>query len=251
MRGIEMNQNDRHSIRLDGGTVFYSVRRSRRAKRIRMTITEEGELKVTIPLRVRLKDIAPVLRDHKRWILRKLAEKRTMEKPPPPFEMEDGSSLPVLDRSFTLRLRRTERKQASWHFSHPSLTITAPAFRTSLIYHGIELWYRKMARLFLEERIPYWAGQMDVAPRSIRVKNQRTLWGSCSKKANLNFNWRVLLLSPEAADYLIIHELAHLKELNHSPVFWRIVGLHCPDYKIHKKELRQKDPWLKFPKKRF
>ena len=90
---------------------------------------------------------------------------------------------------------------------------------------------------------------MDVTPNKIYVKNQRTLWGSCSKKKNLNFNWRILLLSEKTADYLIIHELAHLKELNHSPKFWEFVRIHCPEYKTHKAELRNKDPWLKFPQK--
>jgi predicted metal-dependent hydrolase len=245
-----MNQNEGYSILLDGESVPYSVRRSRRSKRIRMTIGDEGKLVVTIPLRGRLKDIPPVLEDHKRWILRKLTESREKKQQPPPFELENGASLPVLDYAYTLQLGHTDRKRASWHFKAKHLTITAPVFTPALIYRGVELWYRRMARLFLEDRVPHWARQMDVSPHSIRVKNQRTLWGSCSKKANLNFNWRVLLLSPEAADYLIIHELAHLKELNHSPIFWRLVGEFCPDFKAYKKELRQKDAWLKFPPQR-
>ena len=131
------------------------------------------------------------------------------------------------------------------------LTLTAPQFTPSLIYRGLEHWYRKMARLFLEERVSYWANKMNVSPKKIHVKNQRTLWGSCSKKKNLNFNWRILLLSERAADYLIIHELAHLKELNHSPKFWDFVGAYSPDYYIYKTELKLKDAWLKFPKPEF
>ncbi len=87
---------------------------------------------------------------------------------------------------------------------------------------------------------------MELSARQVRVKNQQSLWGSCSRQGSLNFNWRIMLLTPAAADYLIIHELAHLRELNHSPRFWRLVAQHCPDYRLLKKELASKSHWLRF-----
>ena len=104
-----------------------------------------------------------------------------------------------------------------------------------------------MARNFLRERIPYWAANLGVSPRDVKVKNQKTLWGSCSRQKNLNFNWRMMLLSPQAADYLIVHELSHLKHMDHSKIFWKMVERYCPDYKKNKRELRDKSHWLKFP----
>ncbi|NBX49499.1 M48 family peptidase, partial [bacterium] len=72
----------------------------------------------------------------------------------------------------------------------------------------------------------------------ISVRNQQTRWGSCSKRGNLNFNYRILFLPPHLADYLIVHELCHLKEFNHSPRFWALVAQGCPNYHACKKELR-------------
>ena len=242
-----MKANEGNVIILGGTRVAYGVRRSQRAKRIRMTIEENGDLVVTLPSRGRLKDIPPVLRAHQSWILRKIEESQNKKRIAPPFELKNGAKLPVLDRYYRLILQATKGKRAHWYFEANQLFISASTFDSTLVYRGVESWYRKMAGFFLEDRVPYWAEQLGVTPKCIRVKNQRSLWGSCSKKANLNFNWRILLLSPETADYLIIHELAHLKELNHSGKFWDIVQTFCPDYKFHKAELRKKDSWLRFP----
>ncbi|MGD2294789.1 MAG: SprT family zinc-dependent metalloprotease [Candidatus Aminicenantes bacterium] len=243
-----MNTNDIFSVLLGDTPTSYQLRRSRRAKHIRMTIDDEGNLLVTIPSRGRSLDVERTLRNHQKWILRKKREAEKKKRKPPPFELRDGAQLPVLAHFYTLFLKTAEHQTAYWHMENNRLTLTAPRFTPSLIYHGLEQWYRKMAQLFLEDRVSYWANKMDVCPNKIYVKNQHTLWGSCSKKKNLNFNWRILLLSERAADYLIIHELAHLKELNHSPKFWDFVSTHCPDYQIYKAELKLKETWLKFPK---
>ena len=88
---------------------------------------------------------------------------------------------------------------------------------------------------------------MAVKYNQIRVKNQGSIWGSCSGKNNLNFNWRILLLTPEVADYLIVHELAHLIQLNHSSKFWKIVETYLPNYRNLKREIKEKNYFLKFP----
>jgi predicted metal-dependent hydrolase len=82
------------------------------------------------------------------------------------------------------------------------------------------------------------APQIGVRYDRIAIKGQSTRWGSCSSKRNLNFNWRLMMAPPGAVDYVIIHELCHLKELNHSPRFWALVAQHCPDY-------RRWERWLK------
>jgi len=92
--------------------------------------------------------------------------------------------------------------------------------------------------LFLA-RVKHWSAAMGVAPRRVFLKNQRTLWGSCSTRGNLNFN-RVLADAPaEIVDYVVIHELAHLKEMNHSRRFWDVVEAWCPEQKQRRRWLRQ------------
>ena len=93
---------------------------------------------------------------------------------------------------------------------------------------------------FVNERIDYFNKIYNFKFNKIDIKNQKTRWGSCSKKGNLNFNYRILFLSKRAADYIVVHELCHLKEFNHSRKFWNLVAKTVPDYLNVRKELRRK-----------
>jgi hypothetical protein len=94
------------------------------------------------------------------------------------------------------------------------------------------------ARAVIAARVAYWAGELGLKYNRVSVKNQGTLWGSCSRRGNLNFSWRLAAAPPEALDYVVIHELCHLREMNHSKKFWAHVGAVCPDYKARRCWLR-------------
>ena len=97
---------------------------------------------------------------------------------------------------------------------------------------------KKRAENVLKERCCYYAGLMGVSYGSITVREQKTRWGSCSAKGNLNFNWKLVLMPPELLDYVVVHELAHRKEMNHSPRFWAIVEKELPDYCNRREKLK-------------
>ena len=88
-------------------------------------------------------------------------------------------------------------------------------------------------------RASFWAERLGVTFGAVRIKGQRTLWGSCSRQGNLNFNWRLTLAPAEVMDYVVLHEVAHRLEMNHSPRFWAIVERHCPEHKTHRRWLRK------------
>ncbi len=94
-----------------------------------------------------------------------------------------------------------------------------------------EAFYREQAARVLRERAAYFAAQMGVSYARITIRGQKTRWGSCSSKGNLNFNWKLMLCPREVQDYVVVHELAHLKEMNHSPAFYREVERILPDYR--------------------
>lgn len=104
---------------------------------------------------------------------------------------------------------------------------------------------REEARRRFTDRARHYAAAMGVAFNRIFIKDQRTLWGSCSRQGNLNFNWRVVRAPAEVLDYLVVHELAHLREMNHSKRFWKVVESHCPGYREHRKWLRVNAQTLK------
>lgn len=102
----------------------------------------------------------------------------------------------------------------------------------------LEQKYRRMARSRIEERTAYFAGKMGVSYGRISIRAAKTRWGSCSYEGNLNFHWKLILMPPEVLDYVVVHELAHRKEMNHSKAFWAEVERILPDYQERRKWLK-------------
>jgi hypothetical protein len=100
------------------------------------------------------------------------------------------------------------------------------------------LLHKEASRTVIHQQLQYWNQFYDFQYNRVAIRNQRRCWGSCSSLKNLNFNYKLLFLPNHLLDYIVIHELCHLKELNHSQNFWALVELQCPDYKDHIKELR-------------
>ncbi|MFH1536961.1 MAG: M48 family metallopeptidase [Patescibacteria group bacterium] len=98
--------------------------------------------------------------------------------------------------------------------------------------------YKEQARFLIEERLNYFNQFYNHEFCRVSIRNQKTRWGSCSSKGNLNFNYRILFLPRDTADYIIVHELCHLKEMNHSKNFWILVSQTFPNYKYIRKNLR-------------
>jgi predicted metal-dependent hydrolase len=99
--------------------------------------------------------------------------------------------------------------------------------------------YKEHARKLVHERLAFYNTFYGYTIGRITIRDQKRRWGSCSSKGNLNFNYKIVFLPPELADYIIIHELCHLKEFNHSPRFWALVEKQCPDYKIKRDRLHK------------
>jgi len=98
---------------------------------------------------------------------------------------------------------------------------------------------KQQAKLYISDKVSHFNKLYNFSYNRITIKNQRTCWGSCSKKANLNFNWKIINLPETLADLIIVHELCHLKEFNHSQRFWDLVAIAIPDYKIRRLELKR------------
>ena len=101
-----------------------------------------------------------------------------------------------------------------------------------------EQWLRTEGAERFQQKTAFWAARMKVTYGRITIRDQRTRWGSCSSRGNLNFNWKLVLIPPELLDYVVVHELAHRKEMNHSPRFWTIVEKELPDYRDRREKLK-------------
>lgn len=98
--------------------------------------------------------------------------------------------------------------------------------------------HKEIARTLVHERLVYWNQFYNFTWNRVAIRNQRTCWGSCSSLGNLNFSYRILFLPPHIQDYVIVHEMCHLQELNHSADFWALVAETIPEHRTHRKELR-------------
>ncbi len=104
--------------------------------------------------------------------------------------------------------------------------------------------HKESARVLVCALLEKWNEQYQLSWNKVAIRNQSSRWGSCSSKKNLNFSYKIVFLSERLAEYLVVHELCHLKEFNHSQIFWDMVSVTIPDYKERREELRAKDLWV-------
>jgi hypothetical protein len=109
---------------------------------------------------------------------------------------------------------------------------------------GVERWLRNRAEVILTEMAEKNSLKIGVRYKAVRLRSARTRWGSCSPGGTLSFNWKLVMFPPPVIEYVVIHELCHLKQLNHSKSFWELVEIHCPDWRLHRKWLHANEAAL-------
>jgi len=220
------------SISLAGQQVDYHLRRSRR-RTIGLTIDQRG-LRVGAPLQARLGDIESLILQHGQWVLDKLAalrERPAAEK----LALTNGTVISALGAAVTVTI--TPGGSQRWLFSGDKLHLFVPP--TIAASAVLEKALREKARAVFLERLAHYAPVLGVATPPLRLSAARTRWGSCSHHGGISLNWRLVFMPLAVVDYVVAHELAHLKEMNHGPRFWSVVEQLCPDWRVRRLELRQ------------
>jgi predicted metal-dependent hydrolase len=203
--------------------VHYSVRRSDRARRVRVVVEPTGAIEVVLPRRAAQREAAAAVAELRPWIERRLAEADAARA----AVQSRGDGLPYLGT--TLRARREPGR-------------TRAHRRGDTLLFGdrlqIERWYRRMAREEVVPRLDEAVAELGVSYASLRIANQRTRWGSCSTTGAMSFNWRLLLGPPEILDYVVWHEACHLVHMDHSRRFWSLLERHLPDHRTPRRWLK-------------
>lgn len=142
-------------------------------------------------------------------------------------------------REYRLVLRREPaRKRIQVELEEDELLISTPNAEPARIYKAIEKWYIGQAHMIFPVRVMHYLQFTGGEVKAIRIKDQKTRWGSCSSLHNLNFNWRLIMAPGEVLDYVVVHELCHLTHMNHSRDFWNMVEKVMPDYRVYRKWLK-------------
>lgn len=221
-----------HRIVIAGQAVAYHLKRSKR-RTIGLAIDHRG-LRIGAPLRSRQGDIEALIHQHGQWVLDKLAAWR--DRPAPSkLEVIDGTVIFALGGPLTVAI--TPASRARWQFAGDTVQLSPSA--TVNANQLLEKALREKARLLFAERLAHYAPHLGVAPPPLRLSSARTRWGSCSHHGGISLNWRLIYMPLAIIDYVVAHELAHLKEMNHSPRFWSVVEQLCPDWRARRLELRQ------------
>ena len=216
------------SIQLSEMTIPYMLKRSKRAKYLRMQIRNNGDLEVILPRGFQITDVEKFLHEKYDWIKKHLNNRKQAENK---FYLL-GKEIEVT-QNYDLFVKR---HKISLKNDHLIITSMAGSVEdTEMLY---ECWLRKQAKKYLVLRVQKIADDLNFKMGKITIRGQKTRWGSCSTNGNLSFNYNLLRFRKEIIDYVIIHELCHLKEMNHSVKFWKLVERFCPDYRLMRKELK-------------
>ena len=208
-----------------------SVRRSSRRRSIELRVTGTGLVRVLCPVVMTDSQISAFIESKSPWIESKLCQS-AMRQTESVSSFEDGSLWRFRGQALQLKLREGQ-EYVVMDDNYLTVYLNARDARQTL-----EAWYFKQAEQYLLNRTNYFSEQMGLRPRKVQLKAYRSMWGRCNSRHEIAYDWRVIQAPDSAIDYLVIHELAHLRHFNHSDDFWTLVGLFQPDYQDSK-------AWLK------
>jgi predicted metal-dependent hydrolase len=216
---------------LDGQVIPYTLNQGRQRRRLTLTIDERG-LRVGAPHSLARAEIDAFIHQHRAWIVQKLADLATAARPRH-VSVRDGLRLPLLGDEIDVRVHPGANR-SRW-IATTLLLEARPAADLNLLAQRA---LQKRALSHFETRLAHFAPQLGVSVPRVGLSSARTRWGSCSRHSGIRLNWRLIHLPPHLGDYVAVHELAHLHEMNHGPRFWAWVERAYPDWQAARTELK-------------
>lgn len=228
------------SLRIFDETIDYDVQRSENATQPRIDVDIHGVV-VVLP---HGSDVNPqeLVEENARWILDKWREYEEHREKAPSRRFEPDECFPYRGSDLPVKIRDVRECSVTTD----AIVLSSSKVDNLDIQNALEDLYRREARSWFQSRIDYYSNEMGVSPEKLELRNQRTRWASCSPKQTLSFNWRLVMAPDDVIDYVVVHELAHLREQNHTRRFWNIVQKYDPDYESHVEWLKENSSQLIF-----
>ena len=228
--------------------INYQIRRSQRVKTLRIVVKPD-RVEVVAPPLMALSQIQAFVSKQQAWIQQ--ASERVKIKAArnaigfAPGEYHQGAEIPFQDHKLQLTLsthrgKRTRIQQPD----HSSLLLELPEqlatdMHSAAIRLALTAWMKQQAKQQAEQLIALHAPRFGLYPRSVRIKTQKSRWGSCGPYNDINLNWLLIMAPSSAFEYVVVHELCHIQHKNHSPAFWQLVEEHLPHYQLSRRWLKQ------------
>jgi predicted metal-dependent hydrolase len=211
----------------------YNLIRTKR-KTLALYVRADAAVEVRAPLNMAKRDIEKFVASKEGWIARQVALQREQNACRADFALDYGSPLAYRGRDYPIEAKAGNR--CGFDGSRFYLPPDLPPER---IKPAMEQVYRMLARRDLTAKVLDFAKPMGMTPTAVKINGAASRWGSCSMKKSLNFSWRLMMAEDAVIDYVVVHELAHIAEMNHSPRFWAIVERVLPDYRQRKAKLQE------------
>lgn len=224
----------------NGEEIKYQLERGQR-RTVGLKITNDG-LIIHAPKRIAQWQIESLIVQKADWIIKKLTafDRHIL----PAIAWQDGEQLLLLGNQITLKVEHNPRsKTPDYSGFHLQISLPNPSDE-AIISRKVIQWYKKEALIDFARRLEIFSAKLGVAMPKLLLSNAQSRWGSCNSKQEVRLNWRLLQAPPHIINYVVCHELAHLKEMNHSAKFWAVVQSIYPDYKLAEKELKAWSPKL-------
>ena len=225
---------------MDGFPFQVEVIRTDRKKSA--SISLQGDLvKVSVPTTLSDRRVQDLVTKRTSWIKIKLQE-QSNRPIPAPREYISGETLTYLGKNYRLNVLIGEQPSVKLRRGYVEVTISDTDVDPKTTVHSLlQDWYRSHAQKRLEEKTSHLAEIIGVNPSSVTVKNYKSRWGSCSTKGDISYNWKIIMAPQSIVDYVIIHELCHILEHNHSSTYWKHVERHVPNWREYKEWLKHNE----------
>jgi len=226
--------------RSSSGPIDYVLSRSNARRTLSITIDEEANLSVAVPIRTKIDEVHRFLIEKDHWILRCIEEAQHNQRKLKSRQFADGHRFLFLGKKHTLEVSQADIKRARIEFDNYRWQVTLAKDLASqdfekTIKSTLTKWYRKQAEEIIGGRIFHYARIIGVEPKKIGIRSQKRLWGICDyNKQEIRINWQIILSPMKVVDYVVVHELCHLIHPNHSKRFWNKVAKYMPDYKEYR-----------------
>ncbi len=237
-------------IQINDEKIGYKMRRSKRAKRMRMQMESDKTLTIVLPTLMPQFAATNFLNTNKKWVEAQLKKIEIKHIAYPPHKYKEGETFFYLGEKYKLTYKPHKLKRAKLKIEGDVFVVylyekvkEAEGFKQAK--KVVEDFYKKKATEIVHDRLQYFNDYYKHKYNKVTLRNQKSRWGSCSALKNLNFNWRLSMAPIEIIDYVIVHELCHLKQMNHSQKFWDLVAKTIPDHKEKRKWLKDNHFMLK------
>ncbi len=225
-----------YTSNIDGHDIQYMVKRSARCRYARIEFKSDTGLSVVIPRHYALERVPVLLQEKITWITRQITKHRLNLNSIRTQRIAIGNFISFLGRNIQLtKASIIEDSREHAYLIEDKLIVNCADAELEEV---VTSWYRKQAFLILKQKVDETISLLGVEYTRLMIRGQKTRWGSCSRKGTLSFNWKLMMFSEPVIDYVVLHEVAHLKEMNHSKRFWAIVEWYCPECHEHRKWLR-------------